>query len=158
MSADHQTALLEQYKLVREHIALTVQDRHANNRLLLAILSILLGAEGYVMKDVVAASRFSLSPAALGLLLFASLFGAVLSALWCHWNRSYELSLSVRYDLLREMETGLPAQPFKRELELRAQRRYTPIATVIGGLSALFFAAYVLSLIVLVTYAVVRCA
>ena len=147
---------MEQYKVVREHIALTVQDRHANNRLLLAILSIVLGAEGYVLKDVIALPTFTLSQAAIGLLLFASFLGAVLSALWWHWNRSYDLSLSVRYELLREIEAGLPHQPFKRELELRAQQKYLPIATVIGGLSALFFGTYVFSLVVLITYAVVR--
>ena len=137
---------MDQYKLVREHIVVTVQDRIANNRLLLTISTLIVGGEGYIVKDLLAAVVVSLSPTAIGLLSVLSLTGAGLAFIWDRWNRSYKTSLRVRYDLLREMEAALPMRPFARELELREKYSYVPISDVIGELASMFFVVFAVQL------------
>jgi hypothetical protein len=137
-----QTIVLDQYKLVREHIALLVQDRIANNRLLLAISTAILGGEGLVVKDVISASASSLSLVATALLFLAAFAGAGLSFIWKRWNLSYKTSLRIRYDLLREIELSLPMQPFARELELRREYSYVNVSDVIAELATMFFLVF----------------
>lgn len=137
---------MEQYKIVREHIGLTVSDRIANNRLLLAIATVILGGEGFVVKDLISSNADSLSDVGAALLCVAALVGAGVSAIWYRWNSSYKISLKIRYDLLREIEAALPRRPFARELELRESYGYLPVSDVIAGLASMFFAVFAFQL------------
>ena len=141
-----QTILMEQYKVVRETIVLLVQDRIANNRLILAISTVILGGEGFIIKDILPIGAGSLSLTATVLLFAAALVGARLSFLWHRWNFSYKTSLKVRYELLREIEVLLPKKPFARELELRNDFGYVKVSDVIADLASLFFCGFALQL------------
>lgn len=146
---ERQKLVMEQYKAIREHVVLLANDRIANNRLLLGISSVIVGGEGFLIKDIIATGNASISLWASILLGIAASTGAVVTYTWYRWNKSYKESLRIRYVILREIEAELPFQPFTRELDLRSESDYIPVSDIISNLAVIFCVFFVLQLPVL---------
>ncbi|EHR0228168.1 hypothetical protein KS670_003744 [Vibrio parahaemolyticus] len=135
--------LMEQYKIVRSMITDTLNERSANNKLMLSICTALIGLVGLIFKPelVDGKTSSSLSIVICGLI---SSVGFATSRLWVRWSLSYSVALKLRYKILKGMEVHLPSQPFMREGELRKNENYVPIADVVTKLSQLFTVTFVL--------------
>ena len=138
--------LIEQYKAMRQMISDVVTDRNANNKFLLTIVTVILGAQGYLLKDSFSTSSWPTDQITLAFAASAAI-GVGLCYIWILWNKSYGIALRVRYELLKDMETQLPAQPLSRENELREKYGYTPVVDIIGKLAALFCTVFLVELI-----------
>ncbi len=143
-----QTALLEQYKVVRGSITDVVHDRNTNNNMMLVIATAILGVQGFLLKP---SFEQSVWPVPLATLFLVAVFGGVgvlLSRLWRQWSKSYDIGLKARYEMLREIEKHLPAQPFTLELEIRLALGYRSVTSIIESLATMFLGVFLISCVV----------
>jgi hypothetical protein len=137
LRAKHE-ALIAQYKTVREHIATLAPDRNTNNKVFLQIALAILGVEGFILSDFIKSGQWPPSLLILSVCFVAATVGMVLSVTWLRTNQSYSIALWARYEMLRQMEKHLPAQPFTLEEEKRKERGYKPVASLISILATFF--------------------
>lgn len=136
-------ALVEQYKVLRATITDVAQDRNSNNNLLLAISTAIFGAQAYILKSVIDTPIWPLPASTLFPVAGLSGIGIILCWIWIQWSAAYDLSLSIRYDSLRDIEMHLPAQPFTVEKSARQKVRYRPVTSIIKSLSTMFMLVFI---------------
>jgi hypothetical protein len=147
--------LLEQYKVIRTSITDLQHDRNTNNNFLVAIVTFVVGGEGYLLKTPIEAATWPMPVHLLIVLAVIASIGIGLCLIWIRWNRSYGTALAVRYTLLKRIEEYLPAKPFTDEPQLRESLGYESITSVIEKLARFFMGVFLVQLPMLVLLAAV---
>jgi hypothetical protein len=76
------------------------------------------------------------------LVWLVAIFGAVLCGLWLALVRSYSTLFHAKFNVLREMETALPCQPFTREDVEKTKVKHRPMLRFDMAVAGIFIVLF----------------
>jgi len=154
-SPEKLNAAIEQYKITRSATLDLINDRNANTRFLLGIVSAILAFQVYLLKAALVKNgvKINFDMSAIGTeiviaLIISSVCGLVFSIIWLKISKNFGLGLKARYTLLKKIEDELPFAPFKFESDIRTELKYKPISSYLTYKSAFFITGFTVTLVI----------